>query len=208
MISGGSFRPIFACRAAHLYPRLRGQGEEDIVRVGQYVRRIFRFVIRLLPFISNRLPTLGLSTLSFAGVQCRAISRLSVARFGERRYCQVPRIRDSVLNRKGRRDHLARNKANNGGGGIQVLPTKDRLIRFHGAALGTARAINSYHDLLGRFMNLIGSQVGLHMVLLRILLQSLGRLTFHFLRRIIRVRHFVGDLTLGVAYGHGRFTYR
>lgn len=208
MISSSSFRPVLACRAAYLDSRFRRKREEHIIRMGQYIMRFFCLMIRLSPLMEYRLATLSFLTQGFTSIRSRAICRLRITRFGQGRNCKRFTIRHRVLNRKGRRNHLARNQADHGSGRIKILPAKNRLIRLVRSTQGPARAINAYHHLLRRLMNLLGSQVGLHVVLLRILLESFRRLSFYLLRRIIRILHLIRHLDLCITHGEGRLAYR
>lgn len=208
MISSSGLRSILACRAPYFHARFGCQREEHVIRVGQDVRRIARFMVRLLPFVIHRLTALSFLAQGLTRIKCRAIRRLRIARFGQRRYCKVTRVRNGIFYRKGCRHHFARNEANYGGSRIKLLPSKDRLIRLNVPAFRTARAVNANDDFLGRVVNFNGSEVGLYVVLLRILLKGLRRFSFNLLRRIIRVRHLIRDLTLSVTNGDGRFAYR
>lgn len=99
MIGSSGSCSVLAGRSAYLNSGLGCKREKDVVGVGQYVRRVLRFVVRLLPFVDYRLSTLSFFAQGFAGIQSRAVSRLGIARFGEGRNCQVPRVRNGVLDR-------------------------------------------------------------------------------------------------------------
>lgn len=167
----------------------------------------FCFVVRLSPFVQDRLTTLSFLAQGFTRISGRAISWLCIKRFGERRDRESFHVCHRILYRKGRGDHFARDKTNNGGRRIKVLPTQNRFIRYVRATFRAARPIHSYHHFLGRLVHFLGSEISLHVVLLRILLQSFRRFSFHFLRRIIRILNFIRDLYLSITNGNGRFTY-